>query len=82
MDSRLQHESCPLLNPCIVQAERTPLKESVELYGLTALHTPAVLAGVNKFRRSTPMCNKTKDTARKEESHAEATDGQRRNAPL
>ena len=28
------------------------------------------------------MCNKTKDTARKEETHAEATDGQCRHAPL
>ena len=39
--------------------------------------------GVNLFlRRSTPMCNENKDTARKEESHAEVTDSQRRNAPL
>src|SRR5699024_12802170 len=30
---------------------------------------------VNLFlRRSTPMCNENKDTARKEESHAEVTD--------
>ena len=28
------------------------------------------------------MCNENKDTARKEESHAEVTDSQRRNAPL
>ncbi|RBT46502.1 hypothetical protein EB20_02545 [Enterococcus hirae] len=28
------------------------------------------------------MCNKPKRTARKEETHAEVTDGQRRNAPL
>ena len=28
------------------------------------------------------MRNKTKDTARKEESHAEASDSQRRHAPL
>ena len=34
------------------------------------------------LRRSTPMCNENKDTARKEESHAEVTDSQRRNAPL
>ena len=39
--------------------------------------------GVNLFlRRSTPMCNKNKITARKEETHAEVTDSQRRNAPL
>nr|QID25267.1 RNA polymerase ECF-type sigma factor [Streptococcus suis] len=41
------------------------------------------IVGVNLFlRRSTPMCNENKDTARKEESHAEVTDSQRRNAPL
>ncbi len=34
------------------------------------------------LRRSTPMCNKNKITARKEETHAEVTDSQRRNAPL
>ena len=28
------------------------------------------------------MCNENKNTARKEESHAEVTDSQRRNAPL
>lgn len=28
------------------------------------------------------MCNKNKITARKEETHAEVTDSQRRNAPL
>ena len=28
------------------------------------------------------MCNENKTTARKEENHAEATDGQRRHAPL
>mgnify|MGYP000550279029 CR=1 FL=1 len=39
--------------------------------------------GVNLFlRRSTPMCNENKNTDRKEETHAEVTDSQRRNAPL
>ena len=32
---------------------------------------------VYKRQRSTPMCNENKTTARKEETHAEATDGQR-----
>ena len=51
--------------------------------GLAALHTLTFFVGVNLFlRRSTPMCNENKDTARKEESHAEVTDSQRRNAPL
>lgn len=51
--------------------------------GLAALHTLIFFMGVNLFlRRSTPMCNENKDTARKEESHAEVTDSQRRNAPL
>ena len=41
-----------------------------------------IFMGVNLFlRRSTLMCN-NKITARKEESHAEVTDSQRRNAPL
>jgi len=51
--------------------------------GLAALHTLTFFVGVNLFlRRSTPMCNKNKITARKEETHAEVTDSQRRNAPL
>lgn len=50
--------------------------------GLAALHTLIFFMGVNLFlRRSTLMCN-NKITARKEESHAEVTDSQRRNAPL
>ena len=47
-----------------------------------ALHTLTFSVGVNLFKEVTPMRNKTKDTARKEESHAEASDGQRRHAPL
>ena len=51
--------------------------------GLAVLHTLTFFVGVNLFlRRSTPMCNKNKITARKEETHAEVTDSQRRNAPL
>ena len=51
--------------------------------GLAVLHTLTFFVGVNLFlRRSTPMCHENKDTARKEESHAEVTDSQRRNAPL
>ena len=50
--------------------------------GLAALHTLIFFVGVNQFKEVMPMCNKTKDTARKEESHAEVTDGQRRHAPL
>ena len=50
--------------------------------GLAALHTLIFFMGVNLFlRRSTLMCN-NKITARKEETHAEVTDSQRRNAPL
>lgn len=50
--------------------------------GLAVLHTLIFFMGVNLFlRRSTLMCN-NKITARKEESHAEVTDSQRRNAPL
>ena len=50
--------------------------------GLAALHTLIFFMGVNLFlRRSTLMCN-NKITARKEESHAEVTASQRRNAPL
>ena len=49
--------------------------------GITYSHF--FFVGVNLFlRRSTPMCNENKNTARKEESHAEVTDSQRRNAPL
>ena len=59
--------------------KRNPLLIGV---GLAALHTPTFFVGVNLFKEVTPMCNKTKDTARKEESHAEVTDGQRRHAPL
>lgn len=51
--------------------------------GLAALHTLTFFRGSKSIlRRSTPMCNENKDTARKEESHAEVTDSQRRNAPL
>ena len=48
--------------------------------GITYSHF--FFVGVNLFlRRSTPMCNETKHRP-KEESHAEVTDSQRRNAPL
>ena len=51
--------------------------------GLAALHTLTFFRGSKSiFKGSTPMCNENKDTARKEESHAEVTDSQRRNAPL
>ena len=50
--------------------------------GMAALHTLTFFVGVNLFKEITSMCNKTKDTARKEKSHAEASDGQRRHAPL
>lgn len=46
--------------------------------GMAALHTPTSFRGSKSIlRRSTPMRNKIKDTARKEESHAEASDSQR-----
>ena len=51
--------------------------------GMAALHTLTLFRGSKSIlRRSTPMRNKTKDTARKEESHAEVTDSQCRYAPL
>ena len=59
--------------------KRNPLFVGVEL---AALHIPTFFVGVNLFKEVTPMCNKNKTTARKEESHAEVTDGQRRHAPL
>ncbi len=51
-------------------------------HGMAALHTPAFFMGVNLFKEVMPMRNKPKRTARKEETYAEATDGQRRHTPL
>jgi len=39
-DSRAMIWACPLLNPCIAPAEKTPLKGSVELYGRAVLTYP------------------------------------------
>lgn len=60
MDSRLQHASCPLLNPCIAQTEGTLLLESVELFGMAALHTLALMAGVNKSKEGNAYEQKNK----------------------
>ena len=64
----------------ITARKRNPLFIGV---GMAALHTLTSFRGSKSIlRRSAPMCNKTKDTARKEESYAEASDSQRRHAPL
>ena len=44
--------------------------------------TSGLTGSIDVYKRQTPMCNKNKITARKEETHAEVTDSQRRNAPL
>ena len=72
--------------------ERMIEKERNEIFAKAVAQLPEIqrrhyilsllFVGVNLFKEVTPMCNKTKDTARKEESHAEASDGQRRHAPL
>ena len=83
---RLQREKVKAeieeISPTVTDTARK--KKSVFIcVGLAALHTLTFFRGSKSIlRRSTPMCNENKDTARKEESHAEVTDSQRRNAPL
>ena len=65
--------------------ERMIEKERNEIFAKAVAQLPEIqrrhyilsllFVGVNLFKEVTPMCNKTKDTARKEESHAEASDG-------
>ena len=74
-DSMSRYERTCCLMKCIAPTEKTPLWESVELYGLAVLHIPFFM-GCENFKGGYLLmneCNKSKP--RKECRHAETENG-------